>query len=238
MKKKNVILVLIIFLTITSLIGVVLSCCLLIFNGKTPESIFKECKQCVLELKAETDNVGTSFGTAEIIDSDGSLVTNAHVVTYKSMGETKLFEKISVRFIDDEEFVEVQIEKYDTELDIAILKFVNSDKKFSHLTIGSSKKLKNGEKVYAIGNMSNFGLSITEGLVSMAKVNVSNNGVTREVIQCDLTISDGNSGGALINKNGELVGITTFRLKDNSSNVVYGISYCIPIDVVMEYIKN
>ena len=74
--------------------------------------------------------------------------------------------------------------------------------------------------------------------ISFTHINVSYNGVTRNVIQCDLTISDGNSGGALVNFKGNLVGITTFRLKDQSNNIIYGISYCIPINTVLEYINN
>ena len=84
--------------------------------------------------------------------------------------------------------------------------------------------------------MSNYGLSLTSGIVAIPHVNVTYNQSKRNVIQCDLTISDGNSGGALINDKGELVGITTFRLKDQSNNIIYGISYCIPINVVMKYI--
>ena len=92
--------------------------------------------------------------------------------------------------------------------------------------------------MYAIGNLSNYGLSISKGIVSIPHINVTYNKITRNVIQCDLTISDGNSGGALVNSKGELVGLTTFRLKDQSNNIIYGISYCIPINIVLEYIEN
>ena len=53
----------------------------------------------------------------------------------------------------------------------------------------------------------------------------------------DLTIAQGNSGGALLNEKGKLIGITTFRTKDNSGNVIYGIVYCISINIVLDYIK-
>ena len=92
--------------------------------------------------------------------------------------------------------------------------------------------------VYAIGNLSNYGLSITKGIVSIPHINITYNNITRNVIQCDLTISDGNSGGALVNSDGKLIGLTTFRLKDQSNNIIYGISYCIPINTVLEYIEN
>lgn len=201
-----------------------------------PSDIFVACKQSVLEIKAETEDVGESFGTGEIISSDGLVVTNAHVITYKSLGQSCVFDAISVRFVDEEEYREVCLIKYDLDLDLAVLK-IDCERKINSLKIGDSGKLDFGDKVYAIGNMSNYGLSITTGIVSIPSINVKYNDYTRNVIQCDLTISDGNSGGALLDKNGKLVGITTFRLKDTSANVVYGISYCIPIKTVLEYIN-
>ena len=83
----------------------------------------------------------------------------------------------------------------------------------------------------------NYGLSISQGVIGIPLVNIQYSNITRSVIQCDLTITDGNSGGALFDENGKLVGVTTFRTKDNSGNVVYGIAYCIPAHMVVEYIK-
>ncbi|MBR7135826.1 MAG: trypsin-like peptidase domain-containing protein [Clostridia bacterium] len=79
---------------------------------------------------------------------------------------------------------------------------------------------------------------LTEGVVSNSNVEVELEKVKRQVIQCDITIAEGNSGGALLNENGEIVGLTTFRLKDASNNVIYGIAYCIPANTILEYIKN
>ncbi len=63
-------------------------------------------------------------------------------------------------------------------------------------------------------------------------------GKTVAAIQCDINITEGNSGGALLNKNGELVGVTTFRLKDSKNNVVYGISFSIPIKTIKNFINS
>lgn len=60
----------------------------------------------------------------------------------------------------------------------------------------------------------------------------------RNVIQCDLIINEGNSGGALLDSKGRLIGITTFRLKDYSGNVIYGIAFCIPIRDVIDYLNS
>lgn len=82
------------------------------------------------------------------------------------------------------------------------------------------------------------GVGITEGIISLPEVNIVYEKVNRKVIQCDLTINDGNSGGALLNGEASLIGLTTFRLKDNSCNVIYGITFCIPIDLVITYLNS
>ena len=186
---------------------------------------------------AETENVGVSYGSGVIVANNGTIVTNAHVITYKKLGQSYPFETISIRFVDEQDFREVAIVKYDLDLDIAVLK-LTCNRNIKPIEIGDDSKLDYGEKVYAIGNMSNYGISLTTGYVAIPHINVTYNEITRNVIQCDLTISDGNSGGALIDEDGKLVGITTFRLKDQTNNIIYGISYCIPVNTVMEYIKN
>jgi hypothetical protein len=146
------------------------------------------------------------------------------------------FDKIA-GFVDEENYRSVSVVKYDIDLDIAVLK-IDCCKKLSPIKIVEDDSIQYGDRVYAVGNMSNYGLSITSGIVSIPYVNVSFEDKIRSVIQCDLTISDGNSGGALVDNNGRLLGLTTFRLKDKSNNVIYGISYSIPAGTIMEYILN
>jgi len=207
-------------------------------NEPTANDVFNANIHSIVELKAYTDDVGESFGTAEFVSDDGTLVTNAHVVTYKNLGESIAFENIEIRFCFEEDYRPVSLIKYDTKLDIAVLKLDDLNCNFKAMQLGDSSRLKNGDKIYAIGNLNNIGISITEGIVSNSNINVTHNGVTRNVIQCDLTIAEGNSGGSLVDATGKLIGITTFRLKDSSGNVIYGISYCIPINTVLEYINN
>lgn len=72
----------------------------------------------------------------------------------------------------------------------------------------------------------------------MPEVNVKYDDISRLVIQADINIASGNSGGALLNEKGELIGITTFRTKDLLGNVNYGFTYSIPLKVVKEFIKE
>ena len=210
----------------------------LVLTGKpAADDIFLNNAHSVVELKAESAEVGESFGTAEFVSKDGKLITNAHVVTYTKLTVTYTFENYYIRFMDSDEYLPVTLEKYDTNLDLAVLKYDGQEHKFSPCKIGDSEKLKSGQTVYAMGNSMNYGLSISQGVIGIPLVNIQYSNITRSVIQCDLTITDGNSGGALFDENGKLVGVTTFRTKDNSGNVVYGIAYCIPAHMVVEYIK-
>ena len=201
------------------------------------EEIYKQCLYNVVEVKATSENIGESFGTAEIISENGTLVTNAHVVTYKRLSTVNTFENYFIRFSYEDNYREVILEKFDTEKDIAVLKLNDiSGLTLKPLKSGNSEILSSGEKVYAVGNAANYGIGIFEGIISIPLVNIELDGLTKSVIQCDLTIAAGNSGGALLNDKGELVGVTTFRTKDNSGNVIYGIVYCIPVNVVLEFI--
>ena len=238
MEKKYIYGVLLSITAILSVISFVFSVYLFATKPKTSISVFDMCKDSVVEIKAETEDIGASYGTGEIISKDGTLVTNAHVITYTKLFNTTLFDTVYIRFVDEKDYREVDVVRYDLDLDIAVLKLDDDDKEITPIKIGDDNKLSEGDVVYAIGNMSNYGLSLTKGIISIPHINVSYNDVTRSVIQCDLTISDGSSGGALIDSQGELIGITTFRLKDNSNNVIYGIAYCIPINVAMGYVAG
>ena len=208
------------------------------FSGNQCQRLFENSIYSIVELKAQADSIGESFGTAEFIDNNGTLVTNAHVVTYKKLGVYTTFENFSIRFSTSEDYIPVELIKYDTDLDIAILKLNDTNIKFKALKLGDSSKIKHGNEIIAIGNLNNKGISVTKGIISNPDIVVEYDNVSRQVIQCDLTIADGNSGGALLDMNGNLLGITTFRLKDNLGNVIYGIAYCIPVNTISEYLKN
>lgn len=208
------------------------------FSSKpTANKIYNDCICNVVEVKAKSENVGESFGTGEIISADGKIVTNSHVVTYTRLSVINEFEKYYIRFVFEDDYRTATLERYDSNSDIAILQLTDySDITLKTIKMGNSDELKSGDKIYAVGNASNYGVGIFEGIVSIPLITVELDGLTRNVIQCDLTIAAGNSGGALINEKGEMVGITTFRTKDMSGNVIYGIVYCIPINTVLDYI--
>lgn len=197
-------------------------------------------KLSVVEVKAVTfdeEDTYESFGSAVFVKDDGTLVTNAHVVTFTLSQEIVAFENIFIRLSTENDYRTVSLEKYDLEKDLAILKLSDTDCKFKAIKLGDSSKLKFNDEVYAFGNLNKVGISLTKGVISNPKINVEYNELTREVIQSDLVIAEGNSGGALVDENGKLIGITTFRLKDTSNDTIYGICYSVPVNMVVEYIK-
>ena len=162
------------FVVLVLLAGTIFQCLLLLFSNEKAD-IDAISKYSVVEVKAETDEVGESFGTAVFVKKDGTLITNAHVVSYKKLGEYQAFDKISIRFSTEDDYRDVSLIKYDNEKDLAVLKLNNLNCKYKPIKFGSADKLKFGDKVFALGNLNNVGISLTEGIISNPKINVTYN---------------------------------------------------------------
>ena len=176
----------------------------------------------------------TSVGSGIIIgqtDSELLILTNNHVVEGN--------EKLTVSFVDNES-VEANVKGTDSTKDLAVVAVKISDVKDSTMdeiavaTMGDSSKLEVGEQVVAIGNALGYGQSVTSGIVSATERTVDGyEGGT--LIQTDAAINPGNSGGALLNSNGEVIGINTAKVATDS---VEGMGYAIPISDASDTIQN
>jgi S1-C subfamily serine protease len=206
-------------------------------NIPCPTVIFERAERYVLEVKAY-DGIRQSFGTAVIISSrTGEMLTNAHVVTFGS--ERTVFENIYVRFSFEEDFRPVTLSRFDPDIDIAVLTFsARPSFQLSSALIETSDEPKAGQRVYAVGNAKNQGISISGGIISVPIIEISYGEIILTTIKSNITITDGNSGGALLNEQGRLIGITTFRLRDNLGNIVHGMAYSMPIGTVMEFVRG
>ena len=234
MKKSKFIVLIVINIL---LIGIVVWFSITNFKNKSANDIYSDNINSIVEVKATTEDLGESFGTGVIYDTQGYLLTNAHVISYKSLGENQLFDTFEIRFPLLKEYQSATFVKVDYELDLAILKINDESIKYNPIEFSGSD-YDFGDIVYAIGNTSNYGIGISQGIISVPEVNVKYDDISRLVIQADINIASGNSGGALLNEKGELIGITTFRTKDLLGNVNYGFTYSIPLKVVKEYIKE
>lgn len=176
----------------------------------------------------------TSVGSGIIIgqtDSELLILTNNHVVEGN--------EKLTVSFADNES-VEANVKGTDSTKDLAVVAVKISDVKDSTMdeiavaTMGDSSKLEVGEQVVAIGNALGYGQSVTSGIVSATERTLDGyEGGT--LIQTDAAINPGNSGGALLNSNGEVIGINTAKVATDS---VEGMGYAIPISDASDTIQN
>ena len=166
-----------------------------------------------------------SLGSGFIIDRDGSILTNNHVVENA--------QKIMVRLADDQEY-EAKVIGRDSKTDIAVIK-IESKKNLPAASFGDSDRLEVGEWVVAIGNPFGLDSTVTSGIVS-AKGRHIGQGPYDNFIQTDASINPGNSGGPLINLRGEVIGINTAIFSRTGGNI--GIGFAIPINLVKELLPQ
>ncbi|MEA3329667.1 MAG: trypsin-like peptidase domain-containing protein [Nanoarchaeota archaeon] len=141
-----------------------------------------------------------SQGSGFLISEDGYIVTNAHVLAGGSYAEVLIY--------DTSRWKSADLIGYDLDMDIAVLDISGS---YEHLEFANSNKLKVGEKTIAIGNPLGLSFTVTEGIIS-ALEREGPNGIPA-YIQIDTPLNSGNSGGPLINTEGEVIGINNFKIK-------------------------
>jgi len=167
----------------------------------------------------EQEGLGSGF----IINEDGYVVTNYHVINGA--------QEVKVIFSDGKE-VNAKVVNYDAERDIAVIKITDDVKMPGIAQLGDSSTVKAGEEVIAIGNPlgKEFSSTVTKGIVSSPNRKMkTENGNVLDYIQTDAAINPGNSGGPLINSKGEVIGINTAKKVGED---IEGIGFAIPINEV------
>lgn len=163
-----------------------------------------------------------SLGSGFIIDKDGYIVTNNHVIANA--------DEIKVKLNSGKEY-DAKIIGRDPSTDIALIK-IKADSSYSVVKLGDSDALKVGEWVVAIGNPFGLEHTVTAGIVS-AKGRVIGSGPYDDFIQTDASINPGNSGGPLINMKGNVIGINTAIIASGQ-----GIGFAVPVNMAKEVIKQ
>lgn len=167
----------------------------------------------IVQITAYEDNTKGSTGSGIILSEDGYILTNAHVVSQCSNFEVTLF--------DSEEPYKAELIGYDSKSDLAVVRI--DAEGLVPAVIGDSDELNVGEEVVAIGNPAGLKSSVTSGIVSALdrQIRSGSTGFYMECIQTDAAISPGNSGGALVNMYGQVVGVTSSKY----ANAYYGGTY-------------
>lgn len=199
--------------------------------------VVEKTVDCVVEIQTESvvygsfygQSVAQGAGSGVIVTEDGFIVTNHHVVDGA--------EKVTVRLRNGDEY-EAVIWGINAKNDLAVIKI--EAKGLSVATFGNSDNLKVGQSVYAIGNpLGELGGSVTSGIVSALAREINVENTTMTLIQTDTPVNPGNSGGALFNMAGELIGIINAK---SSGQDVEGIGFAIPSNtaygIVQDIIAN
>jgi S1-C subfamily serine protease len=174
-------------------------------------------------LGGESQEQGTATGSGFVIDSNGTILTNWHVV------ENAV--KIEVSF-EHGKTVEAKVVGKDPSNDLAVLRIPTEGLTMHTLTLGSSSKAQVGDPVLAIGNPFGYDRTLTTGVISALQRQITSpNGFTiTNVLQTDAPINPGNSGGPLLNEQGEVIGINSQIETGGSGDGSVGIGFAVPID--------
>lgn len=171
----------------------------------------------------QQEQIGTGSGV--IISEDGYIVTNNHVI----QGATEL--EVT---LNNNKSYKAKLIGTDSKMDIALLK-INADEKLPYSTFADSDQVKVGEWVLAVGNPYNLNSTVTAGIVSAKARNLDANGI-QSFIQTDAAVNPGNSGGALVNTRGELIGINTMISSPTGSYAGY--SFAVPSNITRKIIDD
>ena len=171
----------------------------------------------------EQTQIGTGSGV--IITEDGYIVTNNHVIQDATELEVTL---------NNNKSYQAKLVGTDSKMDIALLK-IEADEKLPYTVFGDSDEIKVGEWVLAVGNPYNLNSTVTAGIVSAKARNLANDGI-QSFIQTDAAVNPGNSGGALVNTRGELIGINTMISSPTGSYTGY--SFAVPSNVTRKIIED
>jgi S1-C subfamily serine protease len=175
---------------------------------------------------------GNATGSGFVIDDEGHVITNNHVI--EGAGSVR------VKLGDSETSYDAEVVGTDPGTDIALLKVDAPAKEFHPLTLGRSADLEVGDPVVAIGNPFGLDRTVTSGIVSALQrdIQAPNGFSISHVIQTDAAINPGNSGGPLINAEGAVIGINAQIATGGGGNGNVGIGFAIPIDTLRDNLEQ
>ena len=174
-------------------------------------------------------STATASGSGIIISEDGYILTNNHIVSSSSDSdfyEVSSATKVTVKLFNDETEYEAEIVGTDEQTDLAVIKIDKTD--LPKAEFADSDNIKVGEFAMAVGNPLGMQSSITCGVISAVNREITDSdGITYNLIQTDAAINAGNSGGALVNSEGQVIGVNTLKLQGDG---IEGMGFAIPIN--------
>jgi len=212
-------------------------------DGRSVHDIYKREGRGVVFVEAEgvsdgpsifgTPNEGTATGSGFVVDRDGTILTNAHVVSGA--------EKVKVSFTEDGDPVDAEVRGVDESTDLAVLKIDPDDvENLTVMPLGDSSKVAVGDPVVAIGNPYGLQRTVTTGIVSalQREITAPNGFQINDVIQTDASINPGNSGGPLLDADGRVIGINSQIATGGTSQGSVGIGFAVPINTAKKLLPE
>jgi S1-C subfamily serine protease len=180
----------------------------------------------------EPEGGGTATGSGFLVDTEGHVITNSHVVEGA--------DEVEVKLGSSETSYEAEVVGTDPATDVALLKVDAPDDRLHPLQLGDSSKVEVGEPVVAIGNPFGLDRTVTSGIVSalQRQIQAPNGFSISHVIQTDAAINPGNSGGPLIDSTGSVIGINSQIQTGGTSSGNVGIGFAVPINTAREVVRE
>jgi S1-C subfamily serine protease len=212
-------------------------------DGRSVRDIYREEGRGVVFVEAEgvsegqsifgAPDEGTATGSGFVVDRDGTILTNAHVVSGA--------ENVTVSFTEDGDPVDAEVKGVDASTDLAVLKVDPDDvENLTPMPLGDSSKVAVGDPVVAIGNPYGLQRTVTTGIVSalQREITAPNGFQINDVIQTDASINPGNSGGPLLDANGRVIGINSQIATGGTSQGSVGIGFAVPINTAKKLLPE
>lgn len=192
------------------------------------QELYEKCIPSIVGVAAGL-NSGYSWGTGVVMTADGYILTNTHVLEKASDVQVSL---------TDGRIFPAKLVGCDPVSDIAVLKVEATD--LTPAEFADSGNVRVGDSVAAIGNplSGKFGGTMTDGIISGVSRNVSYGGRTQTLLQTNAALNEGNSGGALFNRYGQVIGITNMKMMTTADATVEGIGFAIPTATVQTVVKD
>ena len=193
----------------------------------TLQELYAKCIPSIVEIIVYADGSELGWGTGVVMTSDGYIITNAHVVDAADAATVRLF--------DEREF-EAKLVGADSISDVALLKIEAKDLKPARFV--DSDTVQVGDDAIAIGNPlgEEFSGTMSRGIISGVSRSVNYRNRDMELLQTDAPINSGNSGGALFNIYGQVVGITNMKMTGSFTSGIEGVGFAIPTAIVKEMV--
>jgi S1-C subfamily serine protease len=209
-------------------------------DGRTVQDIYREEGPGVAFVEAEGvsgssifgQEGGTATGSGFVVDRDGTIVTNAHVVEGA--------DEVRVSFEEGGDSIDAEVSGVDADTDLAVLKIDPDEvEDLRVLPLGDSSELEVGDPVVAIGNPFGLQRTVTTGIVSalQRQIDAPSGFAISDVIQTDASINPGNSGGPLLDARGRVIGINT-QIATGGGRGSVGIGFAVPVDTAKELLPE